>query len=83
MNQQPLVKSLFGFPTHKQFCLGVFLSLFVEIRSLLYCSVLCLSACSSTQEAPVGIGSGTDDLKQSPCAVCEKEPFYHHGRWVN
>jgi hypothetical protein len=83
MIRQPLVKSVFGFPSQKQFCLGLILSLLVKTRALLYCSVLCLSACSSTQEAPVGIGSGTDDLKQSPCAVCEKEPFYSNGRWIN
>lgn len=53
------------------------------LRLSLYCLLLCLSACSAMQEAPVGIGSGTDDLKQSPCAVCEKEPFFVNGRWVN
>jgi len=68
MTRQSLVKSVF--------CLS-------SRRYLGLWALLSLSACSSTQEVPVGIGTGTDDLKQSPCAACEKEPFFVNGRWVN
>jgi len=46
--------------------------------------VMALSAgCSSTQENPSTYGTGTDDLKRSPCADCTLEPFYIDGRWLN
>lgn len=58
-----------------------------KFRSLWLLVLLCLSACSSVQEEPIGIGTGTDDLKQSPCANCEgadhdQEPFYVNGHWM-
>jgi len=37
-------------------------------------AIFALSACGSTeQQDPVGIGSGTDEFKRSPCACLEIE----------
>lgn len=59
----------------------------MNFKSILWLPLLCLGACSSTQELPAGIGTGTDDLKRSPCTkegeICKKEPFYTNGHWVN
>jgi hypothetical protein len=40
-----------------------------------------LGACGSTDQDPLGVGRGTDALKQSPCAC--GAPFYRHGQWVS
>ncbi|MDR0483928.1 MAG: hypothetical protein LBH40_01425 [Alphaproteobacteria bacterium] len=40
-----------------------------------------LSGCSSNLEKPVGIGSGRDDLKKSPCA-CLDIYDYKKGGWL-
>ncbi len=45
--------------------------------------VALLSAgCSSTQEHPPTYGTGTDELKRSPCAECDMEPFYFDGKFI-
>jgi hypothetical protein len=43
--------------------------------------LLALAACGSLSEDPLGVGRGTDALKESPC-VCGA-PFYQHGKWVS
>lgn len=49
--------------------------------SLLIAAVLSVG-CSSTQENPSTYGTGTDDLKKSPCSECNLEPFYIDGKWL-
>jgi hypothetical protein len=43
--------------------------------------VLALGACTSKSQVPLGVGGGTDSLKQSPC-VCGPL-FYQHGQWMS
>jgi len=43
--------------------------------------LLALGACGSKSQDPLGVGNGTDALKQSPC-VCGA-PFYQHGKSVS
>ena len=52
------------------------------IRRNLWILLVLSTGCSSTQEQPSTYGSGTDDLKRSPCADCTLEPFYIDGRWL-
>ena len=50
---------------------------------IVYVSIF-LAACSDMQERPATIGTGTDDLKRSPCASGACGPvFYRHGQWVS
>jgi hypothetical protein len=43
--------------------------------------LLALGACGSISQDPLGVGRGTDALKESPC-VCAA-PFYQHGKLVS
>ena len=43
--------------------------------------LLALGACGSNSQDPLGVGGGTDALKQSPC-VCGPV-FFRHGQWVS
>jgi len=45
---------------------------------------LMTQGCSSTsQEDPMKIGTGRDDLKASVCKNCENStPFYKDGQWL-
>jgi hypothetical protein len=40
-----------------------------------------LGACGSTSDDPLGVGRGSDALKESPC-VCGA-PFYLHGKLLS
>jgi hypothetical protein len=51
------------------------------MRVLTLLLLLALSGCGSLSQDPLGVGRGTDALKESPC-VCGA-PFYQHGRWVS
>jgi hypothetical protein len=51
---------------------------YLRTISIVSLAMLALAACSShMQPAPVGIGSGPNELKQSPCACAEipQKPF--------
>jgi hypothetical protein len=51
---------------------------YLRTLSLLALAMLALGACAShMQPAPVGIGAGPNELKQSPCACAEipQKPF--------
>lgn len=41
-----------------------------------------LTGCTTTQQTPPDIGTGTDDLKSSVCEGCALKPFYKNGQWL-
>jgi len=53
------------------------------IKQVALIAAVLSAGCSSTQENPSTYGTGTDDLKKSPCAECTLEPFYKDGRWLD
>ena len=52
------------------------------VKQVVLVAAVLSAGCSSTQENPSTYGTGTDDLKRSPCADCTMEPFYKDGRWL-
>jgi hypothetical protein len=53
----------------------------MRARCALLLLLLALGACSTNSQDPLGVGGGTDALKQSPC-VCGPL-FFRHGQWVS
>jgi hypothetical protein len=53
----------------------------MRARCALLLLLLALSACGAKSQDPLGVGGGTDALKQSPC-VCGPL-FFRHGQWVS
>lgn len=51
------------------------------MRVLTLLLLLALAGCGSLSQDPLGVGRGTDALKESPC-VCDA-PFYQHGKLVS
>ena len=54
------------------------------MRVIALVMLLALGACGmmgTESSEPIGIGSGTDVLKKSPCAC--GPAFYRHGQWVS
>jgi hypothetical protein len=51
------------------------------MRVLTLLLLLALAGCGSLSQDPLGVGRGTDALKESPC-VCAA-PFYQHGKLVS
>ncbi len=51
------------------------------MRVLTLLLLLALAGCGSLSQDPLGVGRGTDALKESPC-VCGA-PFYQHGKSVS
>lgn len=51
---------------------------------LWWCLPMCIviTGCSSIQQKPATIGTGTDDLKKSLCVRCTQKPFYKNGQWL-
>jgi hypothetical protein len=53
----------------------------MRARCALLLLLLALSACGPKSQDPLGVGDGTDSLKQSPC-VCGPL-FFRHGQWLS
>jgi hypothetical protein len=53
----------------------------MRARCALLLLLLALGACCANSQDPLGVGAGTDALKQSPC-VCGPL-FFRHGQWVS
>ncbi|MDB5406362.1 MAG: hypothetical protein JWL84_1274 [Rhodospirillales bacterium] len=51
------------------------------MRALCVLLLLALGASSSPSQDPMGVGGGTDALKQSPCSCGPL--FYRHGEWLS